>query len=54
MAAGFVSPDVNTTPRPRSNAEEAGTLVGNSVGDAILFRRTYSTCMESLGYAQGN
>jgi hypothetical protein len=54
VAAGHAAPDINATSRPTPSAEQAGNLVGNSVGDAILFRRTYSACMESSGYARGN
>lgn len=52
QASGLAAPDINTSPRPTSNEAQAGTLIGNSVGDAILFRRTYSKCMEEAGYAR--
>lgn len=51
-ASGLTAPDINTSSRPTSNEAQAGALIGNSVGDAILFRRTYSKCMEEAGYAR--
>lgn len=51
-ASGLTAPDINTSSRPTSNEAQAGALIGNSVGDAILFRRTYSKCMEEAGYTR--
>jgi hypothetical protein len=43
---------VDALPPDPSNAEAGGSLLGNSLGNAFLFRRTYSNCMERNGYVR--
>lgn len=43
---------VDALPPEPSDAEAGGSVLGNSLGNAFLFRWTYSNCMERNGYVR--
>lgn len=47
---GVVSGQSDALPPDPSAADQAGALVGSSVGDSIVYRRLFRSCMEEAGY----